>query len=57
MTVESRTTLDGSVLPDGQPNFETYPIAAIIYYEFPAQATCPRAHDLVRRWSHAASTQ
>src|SRR5437762_2213462 len=35
--VESRTTLDGSVLEGNKPNFETYPIASIIYYDFPAR--------------------
>lgn len=40
-SVESRTTLDGSVLPDGSPNNDTYPIASIITYEFPARGTLP----------------
>jgi predicted dehydrogenase len=40
-TVESVATLDGSVLEDGKPNFETYPIAAIITYEFPARGKLP----------------
>ena len=40
-TVESRTTLDGSFLENNQPNFETFPIAAIIYYEFPARGDLP----------------
>ncbi|MBC8354005.1 MAG: Gfo/Idh/MocA family oxidoreductase [Planctomycetes bacterium] len=40
-TVESRTTLDGSVLEGSKPNFETYPIAAMIYYEFPARGNLP----------------
>jgi predicted dehydrogenase len=39
-TVEAVTTLDGSQL-DGKPNFETYPIAATIYYEFPARGNLP----------------
>ena len=38
--VEAVTTLDGSEV-DGQPNFETYPIAAIIFYEFPARGSLP----------------
>jgi predicted dehydrogenase len=38
--VEARTTLDGSFLRD-QLNYETYPIAAIIYYEFPARGNRP----------------
>jgi predicted dehydrogenase len=40
-SVESRTTLDGSVLADNQPNFETFPIASIITYEFPARGEMP----------------
>ena len=39
--VEARTTLDGSFLDGDKPNFETYPIAAIIYYEFPARGELP----------------
>lgn len=39
-TVEARTTLDGSYLGD-QPNFETFPIAAVITYEFPARGELP----------------
>lgn len=40
-TVEASATLDGSVLADNKPNFETYPIAAIITYEFPARGNLP----------------
>ena len=40
--VESRPTLDGSVLDGDKLNFETYPIASIIYFEFPARATSRR---------------
>jgi hypothetical protein len=40
-TVESRTTLDGSVLEGNKPNFESYPIASLIYYEFPARGNLP----------------
>jgi predicted dehydrogenase len=40
-TVESRTTLDGSVLAGDVPNFETYPIASMIFYEFPARGKLP----------------
>ncbi len=39
-SVESRTTLDGSVI-DGKPNTDTFPIAAIITYEFPARGKLP----------------
>jgi predicted dehydrogenase len=39
--VEARATLDGSVLADGKTNLETYPIAAIITYEFPARGNLP----------------
>ena len=35
--VEARTTIEGSSLDGGKPNTETYPIAAMIYYEFPAR--------------------
>src|SRR4029453_13797056 len=44
-TVESRTSLDGTLLEGnlfgGKLNFKTYPIAAIIYYEFPARGNLP----------------
>lgn len=40
-TVEARTTLDGSVLPGNKPNFDSFPIAAMIYYEFPARGNLP----------------
>jgi predicted dehydrogenase len=40
-TVESRTTLDGSVLAGDVPNFETFPIASMIFYEFPAREKLP----------------
>jgi predicted dehydrogenase len=40
-TVESRVTTDGSVLADGKLNFETFPIAAMINYEFPARGNMP----------------
>jgi predicted dehydrogenase len=40
-TVESRTTLDGSVLAGDAPNFETYPIASIIYFDFPSRGDLP----------------
>jgi predicted dehydrogenase len=39
-SVEATATLDGSVI-DGKPNFETYPIAATITYEFPARGKLP----------------
>jgi predicted dehydrogenase len=39
--VEARTTLDGSFLSGDKPNTETYPIAAIIYYAFPARGNLP----------------
>ena len=39
--VEARTTIEGSFLDGGKPNTETYPIAAIIYYEFPARGDLP----------------
>jgi predicted dehydrogenase len=40
-TVEARTTLDGSFLDGDKPNEETYPIAALIYYDFPARGDLP----------------
>lgn len=40
-SVEARSTLDGSMLPDGKPNTETFPIASIITYEFPARGKWP----------------
>ena len=39
--VEATSTLDGSLLPGGKPNSETYPIASIITYEFPARGALP----------------
>src|SRR5271168_3576711 len=40
-TVEASATLDGSFLDGGKPNFETYPIASIITFEFPARGALP----------------
>ena len=40
--VEATCTLDGSFLADNKPNFETYPIASLISYEFPARGSCRR---------------
>lgn len=40
-TVESRTTIDGTLLDGGKINYETYPIAAMIYYDFPARGGLP----------------
>jgi hypothetical protein len=39
--VEARVTLDGSVLEGGKPNFETYPVASIIYFDFPERDQQP----------------
>jgi len=39
--VEARTTIDGSIFDGNKPNVETYPIAAIITYEFPARGDLP----------------
>ena len=39
--VEARTTLDGSFLEGNKPNYETYPIASIIYYDFPERGKRP----------------
>lgn len=40
-TVESRTTLDGSVLDGNKPNFDSFPIASLIYFEFAARGKMP----------------
>jgi predicted dehydrogenase len=40
VAVEATATLDGSIV-DGKPNFETYPIAATITFEFPARGDQP----------------
>lgn len=40
-SVEARSTLDGSVFADNKPNTETFPIASIITYEFPARGALP----------------
>jgi predicted dehydrogenase len=39
--VEARTTLDGSFFDGNRPNVETYPIASIIYYDFPERGGRP----------------
>jgi predicted dehydrogenase len=39
--VEARTTIDGSFFEGDKPNVETYPIAALIYFEFPARDDLP----------------
>jgi predicted dehydrogenase len=41
ISVEAYSTLDGSVLAGNKPNFETYPIASIITFEFPARGPLP----------------
>ncbi|MEX2113312.1 MAG: Gfo/Idh/MocA family oxidoreductase [Pirellulales bacterium] len=38
--IEATSTLDGSLIDD-KPNFETYPIASTITYEFPARGELP----------------
>jgi predicted dehydrogenase len=40
-TAEARITLDGSFNVDNTPNFDSYPIAAMIHYEFPARGDLP----------------
>lgn len=40
-TVEATTTLDGSSLDGNRMNFETYPIASIITFDFPARGGRP----------------
>ncbi len=39
--VESTVTHDGTVLAGNKLNFETFPVAATIYYEFPARGNLP----------------
>jgi predicted dehydrogenase len=39
-SVEARTTIEGSFFDD-KPNVETYPIAALIYFNFPARGDLP----------------
>ena len=40
-SVQARTTIEGSFLEGDKPNLETYPIASIITYEFPARGELP----------------
>ncbi len=40
-SVEASATLDGSFLEGNKPNFETYPIASLITYQFPARGSRP----------------
>jgi len=40
-SVEARTTIEGTMLDGNRVNAETYPIAAIITYRFPARGTLP----------------
>ena len=39
--VQARSTLDGTVLDGGKVNLETYPIASMIVFEFPARGELP----------------
>jgi predicted dehydrogenase len=39
--VEARTTLDGSVVEGNKANTETFPIASIIYFDFPKRGKRP----------------
>ena len=41
ISVESSTTIDGTMLAKGKINFETYPIAAMITYRFAARGKLP----------------
>ncbi|MBL8815396.1 MAG: Gfo/Idh/MocA family oxidoreductase [Planctomyces sp.] len=41
LTVEGRCTLDGSAFADNRANNETYPIASIVTYQFPARDELP----------------
>ena len=40
-SVEASVTLDGAYLEGDQPNLETYPIAGVVTYEFPARGALP----------------
>lgn len=40
-TVEARSTLDGSFTEGNKRNFESFPIASIVTYEFPARGALP----------------
>jgi predicted dehydrogenase len=40
-SVEARGTIDGTFLDGNRLNYETYPVAAIIYYDFPARGELP----------------
>ncbi len=40
-TVEARHTIEGSVLAEKKLNFETYPVASIVTYQFPARGNMP----------------
>jgi hypothetical protein len=40
-SVEARTTIEGTQLDGNKVNFETYPIAAIITYQFPERGKLP----------------
>ena len=40
-SVEARVTHDGTLLPGNKLNFDSFPIAALIYYEFPARKNLP----------------
>lgn len=40
-TIEARTTIYGSRLEGNRPNLETYPVASIIHYKFPARGNLP----------------
>ena len=39
--VEARSTIDGTVLDGGKLNDETYPVASIIVFEYPARGELP----------------
>ncbi len=43
-TVEASVTLDGSFLDGNKQNDETYPVAAIIHFDFPARRDLPPVH-------------
>lgn len=47
-TVQSRITLDGAFLEGNKRNFDTFPIAAIVTYDFPARDVAGTAYPPVR---------
>jgi predicted dehydrogenase len=49
-SVEARTTIDGTVLDDNRLNTETFPIAAVVTYQFPARGAVSQPGSLRSRF-------